>query len=276
MTTNRSSWLKASNALIFIFILLAGLFAHFSNQLYSAIMALALLGLAIFFLVTNKPLFGPSLFFFMTFLTTMLPFPVVRLGMFLIVPIAIYAILLWIFPSLQRDCRWFYRGVVDKYSWVAGLIIAAISSTALYLWVVFAKPNLNDLLTFIPNQSFGALLIVGIGFALVNSVVEESIYRGILWTAFGAIFKSVVAVTLLQAAIFGVAHIQGFPRGAVGVVMAFVYGIMLGWLRHRSKGLLAPMIIHFVADLTIYLILIHLMEKLQYLHGSGIIASLVR
>lgn len=268
-------WPKWVHAVLFILSVSAGLFLHFSNLLYSLIMALALTGIALYFLFFYKPLFGPSIFLLLIFLTTMTPFPVARLGLFFIIPIAIYALLFWIFPSVQKCSRWFVWGNIDKYTWLAGLAIAIVSSLALYVWTIITRPNLNDLFSFIPNQSLSALLIVGVGFALANAFVEESIYRGILWQAFGELFKGPVVIILLQAAIFGLAHLHGFPRGASGVTLAFIYGIMLGWVRYRSKGLLAPMVIHLFADFTIYLILLSLAGKMQIPNDTEIMAFLI-
>jgi uncharacterized protein len=250
------------NGIIFILVVLSGLFLHFSIQLYNWLMALVLLGAIFYFSKKAKPLIGPSIFFLMAFFTTMLPIPFVRLGLFFIIPLAIYAVLFRIFPALKKRSRWFYIGSTDKYTWLGGLAVAIVSSISLYIWAAITKPNLSDLLSLIPHQTLGTLIVVGIGFALLNSIVEESIYRGILWYSFGKIFGSVVAVILLQAAIFGIAHIQGFPRGAIGVAMAFIYGIFLGVIRHRSKGLLAPIIIHIIADLTLYFILLNMMGKI--------------
>jgi uncharacterized protein len=253
------TWIIQS--LLFILVMLTGLFVHFTNPIYNWLTVLLLFGITIYFLKSEKALFGPSLFFMMAFLTTMLPVPFVRLGLFLLIPLAIYSTLIWLFPSLKKHCRWYHKGKIDKSTWLAGLAIAAVSSFALYLWTVFTSPNLSDLLSLVPNQKLGTLIFVGLAFAIANSIVEESIYRGILWEAFARIFGNVVIVTTLQAAIFGIAHIQGFPRGPIGVAMAFVYGILLGWVRHRSKGLLAPMVVHFIADLTIYIIMLWMMGK---------------
>jgi membrane protease YdiL (CAAX protease family) len=250
------------NGIIFILVVLSGLFLHFSIQLYNWLMAVVLLGVIFYFSKKASPLVGPSIFFLMAFLTTMLPIPFVRLGLFFIIPLAIYALLFRIFPVLKKRSRWFYIGSTDKYTWLGGMAVAIVSSVALYIWAAVTKPNLGDLLSLIPNQTLGTLVVVGIAFALFNSIVEESIYRGILWDSFGKIFGNVIIVTLLQAAIFGIAHIQGFPRGAIGVAMAFVYGIFLGAIRLRSKGLLAPIIVHIIADLTLYFILLDMMGKI--------------
>jgi membrane protease YdiL (CAAX protease family) len=251
-----------ANGALFIAMALVGMFVHFTVPLYNWLTLLVLLAVTIYFYLLQRPLFGPSIFLGMVFLTNMLPFVFARLGLFYIIPLGVYAILMRIFPSIRRQSRWFYVGRVDRFTWVGGLAIAILSALGLYLWTIIARPNLSDLVALIPHQSLAVLIFVGLGFAVVNSFVEEAIYRGILWTALGKVFGSFLAVTLLQSAIFGIAHLHGFPRGATGVAMAFVYGIMLGAVRQRSEGLLPPMIVHFVADMVLFMILLKMMGRL--------------
>jgi uncharacterized protein len=63
------------------------------------------------------------------------------------------------------------------------------------------------------------------------------------------------SVNVAQAALFGLAHFQGFPRGWVGVLMAAVYGFALGIIRKKSGGPLASIITHVFADGTIFVVL---------------------
>ena len=93
-------------------------------------------------------------------------------------------------------------------------------------------------------------------FAMMNAALEEFMYRGI---AMGALEAGLGAGTLpvfLQALVFGIVHIGGFPRGAVGIALAIIYGLMMGALRRRSSGLLAPWIAHVGADVAIGSILL--------------------
>jgi membrane protease YdiL (CAAX protease family) len=63
--------------------------------------------------------------------------------------------------------------------------------------------------------------------------------------------ERVGVVLALQALAFGLLHIQGFPRGWSGVLLATVYGAMMGELRRRTGGLLLPWAVHVGADLVI-------------------------
>ncbi|MCP5113866.1 MAG: CPBP family intramembrane metalloprotease, partial [bacterium] len=49
---------------------------------------------------------------------------------------------------------------------------------------------------------------------------------------------------------------HGFPRGGIGVGLATVYGLILGLVWNRSRGMLAPWVAHVLADSTIVGILL--------------------
>jgi membrane protease YdiL (CAAX protease family) len=91
---------------------------------------------------------------------------------------------------------------------------------------------------------------------MVNALVEESLFRGVLFTTLKESSNSVRIALIGQALAFGAAHYYGFPRGWTGVALASVYGLMTGALRIRSGGLLAPWVTHVVTDVTIIGILI--------------------
>jgi membrane protease YdiL (CAAX protease family) len=74
-------------------------------------------------------------------------------------------------------------------------------------------------------------------FSLANAALEDAAYRGVVLDALG---PGIVA-GVFQALSFAALHFQGgFPRGAIGVGLAFVYGLALGGLRRKAAGLLAP------------------------------------
>jgi len=103
------------------------------------------------------------------------------------------------------------------------------------------------------RSSLSGSLIIAVSLAafLVAVVLPgESI-----WTA-GFFALLLLISLLLQACLFGALHfLQGFPRGAWGFGMAFIYGIMLGHIRRKSRGMPAPWLAHVCADLVIFAIL---------------------
>lgn len=134
------------------------------------------------------------------------------------------------------------------------LLISATAALALLIWVWALKPELSGFTAMLPSWSVPALVGAGIGFAVINAVLEEVIWRGVFqhWllsvaTAAGAI--------VIQALSFGGAHYRGFPSGFVGVGLSTLYGLMLGALAFRSRGLLAPIVAHVTADAVIFAII---------------------
>jgi membrane protease YdiL (CAAX protease family) len=97
------------------------------------------------------------------------------------------------------------------------------------------------------------ILIIGIPFfALVNAFAEEVVYRGVLQGALMQVFPQMPVVLVLQTSAFAAFHFAiGFPNGWVGYGMVFVWGLMLGYLRIRTSGMLVPYIAHVIADVTI-------------------------
>ena len=91
-----------------------------------------------------------------------------------------------------------------------------------------------------------ALWVVGI----TAPVVEEFVFRGVLYRAFAAHIRPVWA-NVAQAALFSAMHMN-----LKAAVMLFLLGLVLGTLARRSGGLLASMVMHAAFNLTAALILL--------------------
>lgn len=137
--------------------------------------------------------------------------------------------------------------------WVAAII--GVSSTALVLWLNGLHPDISDLQAMLARFPFALVVLGAIGFPVINALMEEAIWRGIYWRALERAGFGAAMVVGIQAVSFGFAHWNGFPRGPVGVVLASIYGAMLGGLRWRTGGLLVPVLTHIVADVTIFVLL---------------------
>ncbi len=137
------------------------------------------------------------------------------------------------------------------------LITISMSVIALICWYRLLKPDLSIYLGQIQNMPLMLMLFAGLGFALLNAVMEELAFRWIIMNGMNSAFNSPAVSIISQAGAFGLLHyIAGFPNGSAGVLMTFVYGILLGVIRYKSKGMMAPVVTHFFADLTIFIILI--------------------
>jgi membrane protease YdiL (CAAX protease family) len=196
------------------------------------------------------------------------------------VAFAISAVILWRVPWLRAATAWFGRGAFDASLFAMAVGIAGLAAVALVVWYVVAKPDLADIVrTFVPDQPPWLLVPGALVFSVINAATEEGAYRGLLLGALDATLgrgrvrtagraegrshreraEAGTLPVLLQAIAFGALHLQGgFPRGVVGVGLACVYGLLLGALRRRSGGLLAPWAAHVLTDLAIATIVLTL------------------
>jgi membrane protease YdiL (CAAX protease family) len=167
--------------------------------------------------------------------------------------VAVYGIaaLIW-WPA--RDVGGFTLGRAGPADALLALGTGVVSSGVLAAWLLFAKPDLSDLVSRIPRLGWPALILAGLLFALVNSVVEEVLFRGLLWAGLVESLRSSPTIVIAQAACFGAAHFRGFPRGGSGVALAFTYGLLLGIVRRRTGGILWPILGHVLPDLTIFIL----------------------
>jgi membrane protease YdiL (CAAX protease family) len=175
--------------------------------------------------------------------------------LYLLAPLGAYALIVAVVPPLRRGVRWLRFGRLDGVvlAGTAGLIV--VSSSALVLWFVLARPDVGDLVNQIPHIDVVPLVLLGAGFSVLNALMEEAAFRGVMQEALTAEWGPWWGIGL-QGVLFGVIHAQGFPRGVEGMVMASAYGVALGLLRQRSGGLAASCAAHICADATIFALLV--------------------
>jgi membrane protease YdiL (CAAX protease family) len=180
--------------------------------------------------------------------------------LYLLVPLTIYAAVVLAAPPLRRSVHWVRTGRCDGTVLALTLTTIVTASAALLLWYGQYRhdTDLENLGDQIPDWPLPCLLLAGVGFSVLNAVLEEIIFRGVLYEALVDGYGPLAAVCI-QAIAFGVVHAHGFPRGVIGVAMATLYGLVLGVLRQRSGGLVAPLVAHVFADATIFgILLVHI------------------
>ncbi len=159
---------------------------------------------------------------------------------------------------------WAKWGRIDPRMMMAIIAIAIIAAVALLLWANWTDHFGMAIQMAEKTAAYPRYLVILMIplFAILNSVAEESVYRGVLQTALFEGFQNHHLVILLQASAFAALHYaSGFPNGAMGYAMVLGYGIMLGYLKIWSQGMLAPIITHMFADLTIFYFMIWLTDK---------------
>lgn len=169
-------------------------------------------------------------------------------------PLTAYLLLVATLPHFRATAPRIRAGRVNARAVKLTVALIIISTCTLVAFDRVMRPDVSEYRTFLPVSALGGVVTAGILFALLNPLLEEVIFRGIL---FDAIRSQVghIATVFITAALFGVAHMRGYPPGATGVTLAFLYGIATGGLRHLTGGIALPIIAHVMADATIYVLI---------------------
>jgi len=129
-------------------------------------------------------------------------------------------------------------------------LISVVSSGALVLHQVLLAPELSYMDRYLPLDLLGPPLVTAVAFSVLNPILEEVVFRGILYQAFAAYWPWHVAAAATSV-IFGAGHVGGYPPGLLGGILAGLYGYALAVLRRHSNGMLLVILVHAVADTTI-------------------------
>jgi membrane protease YdiL (CAAX protease family) len=180
----------------------------------------------------------------------------------LLAPIIFYGLAVIPFPPLRGSVGWLRMGRFGAEVWAMVVATVILSAAALILWTAFTGPNLAGHLAMMPKMPLYAYPLAAIGFAFLNAGMEEVIFRGIMLEALDSALGETSWSLGMQAVSFAALHyLSGFPNGGLGVLMVFVYGLMLGMVRRRAGGLLAPWIAHVAADITIFTTLVVILAR---------------
>lgn len=175
----------------------------------------------------------------------------------LLIPLTIAAAAARIWKSEVRLSLGWKSGEASAQLWLAAIAISVVASIALVTWAELFQPDLEAFRAMVPRGNYLVLISAALGFALLNATMEELIWRGAI-QSWLIRHTGIWLAILMQALSFGALHWAGFPSGWSGVALATIYGGMLGWLRHATGGLVAPIVAHILADVTIFLLVLGL------------------
>ena len=170
----------------------------------------------------------------------------------------LYVYVVMLIPALRGSVGWLRSGKFDATSWslVAGTIVIPI--IALMLWVRFLSPDLGRYSNMVPQFPLWMIALYAVANATFNAALEETIWRGVMLEALDSALGPGIWALLIQAVSFGAAHYRsGFPNGIIGAAMAAIFGIMLGIIRRKSKGILACWLAHAAVDAAIFIMIVH-------------------
>ncbi|HYA85613.1 MAG TPA: CPBP family intramembrane glutamic endopeptidase [Nitrospirota bacterium] len=179
-----------------------------------------------------------------------------------LVPLLCYCALALTVPKLRSTISYLHTGRLSRDIVLLGLFVIFVSSIALCAWYRAIGPDLRVQLAHFPHMPVWMFPLAAMGFSFGNAFMEEFVYRGIIFQALDSAAGSGFLSLVIQAWLFGAVHYrEGFPNGVWGLVMTTSYGIMLGELRRRSQGMLAPWVVHAAADGVIFMILAGMVLK---------------
>lgn len=140
---------------------------------------------------------------------------------------------------------------------LVGAIVACCTVLALCLWS-WGVDGQHGVLQAVLGPFLARRFAVP-AFAMVNALIEEIEFRGLLMEALlrdHDTLTVVASVVWLQALLFAVQHYKGgFPCGHTGFVLVLVWALVLGAIRYCADGCLLVYLIHVVADTTVALLI---------------------
>jgi uncharacterized protein len=149
-----------------------------------------------------------------------------------------------------------WLGITGSETWLQialtlGLFVTL--GTAIFMFFQLKKAGVD-------YRYFLFALLWSIPFSLTNAFAEEAIFRiGIISPLYGT--WSVPIIVLISAALFGIPHYFGMPKGILGVLMAGFLGWLLAMSLVETRGFLLAWVIHFVQDVIIITSMIIMSKK---------------
>jgi membrane protease YdiL (CAAX protease family) len=174
---------------------------------------------------------------------------------YLLLPLLLYGAIVWAVPTLRRTAPQFFLGRMGGTPLACAVALSAATTTFLVGFHVLARPEVTGLAANLPVAAFGNLVLAGVFFSCINALLEELVFRGVLWEVIAKEWNTAVALAV-TAVLFGLGHLHGYPPGLLGTVLASLYGVALGTLRWWVGGLGLAVACHMSADATIFGLLV--------------------
>ena len=171
-----------------------------------------------------------------------------------VIPLVAYLPLVAITRPLRSTfSRWKF-GCITPFTACAAGFVALCTVATLVVFHHCTHPDVSGYRTMLPVQWFGGIVGTAILFPLLNAAFEEIVFRGVLFDSVAPQWGNPAAV-IVSAVFFGYGHMQGYPSGVIGAVLAGIFGLVIGWLRILTGGIGLCWLVHIAADATIFAIL---------------------
>jgi membrane protease YdiL (CAAX protease family) len=165
--------------------------------------------------------------------------------------LAVQLLLFWFVRAGMRRSGCSLRALIDGSRWslarwtryvamgIAGWALWSMFGAVLGSFVRPTSEELQAVLRFLPHGPVEKLCWVA--FSVGTNFCEEVLYRGYLLRQFRALTGSALVALLLQAIVFGMAHV---PLGMALVLSVSLLALFLGALTLWQKSLAPAMIAH--------------------------------
>jgi len=121
--------------------------------------------------------------------------------------------------------------------------------TVYYSWsqnIELLKKSIDEAASLSPQFTSGVQLLIGVfAIIVIAPFFEEILFRGIVFCELKSIMRN-WAANILQALLFGIAHAVLFQS-----IFAFIVGIILGVVYHRTQSIKTSAICHSVFNLSV-------------------------
>jgi membrane protease YdiL (CAAX protease family) len=174
----------------------------------------------------------------------------------------LYFFAVMLIPQLRGSVGWLRTGKFDAAIWMLVAVTVVVPIIALMLWVHYFSPDLGRYANMVPHFPLWMIALYAIANAAFNAALEETIWRGVMLEALDSAFAPGIWPLLIQSVSFAAAHYRhGFPNGIIGSAMVVVFGMMLGVIRRKSKGVLAGWLAHTAVDAAIFTMIVHFIRQ---------------
>ena len=173
---------------------------------------------------------------------------------YLLLPVASYAAIVSSIPALRRSVPRLSAGRIGGSPLAVAVALAILTSAVLVTFHVLFHPDVSALAASIPVAALQNRVLAGVCFSIANALLEELIFRWVLYEAISAEWGAGMAIGATSL-LFGLGHLQGYPPGLLGAFMAAAFGLALALLRCWTGGLGLTVGCHVFADATIFCIL---------------------
>jgi membrane protease YdiL (CAAX protease family) len=155
---------------------------------------------------------------------------------------------IWLLWKLRTHWKWNPRPILSTLGWIAAGIAAGVLmafSARIIIWFQDARS-----FALLPVSISARDLLLNVLYQTANAALnEEPVFRAILWGYLARLNWPPLRILVFQAALFGFAHLDAALFGSwVTPLIAFLYGLVFGWLVWRSKTIVPSIIAHGITN----------------------------